>query len=195
MKCSLSGWVCMCAKKKKAMSEEIERGLSVVTPGLLSELQADLKLASLCQEHDCCERQFELERGPFALSRLQQVELEVDQAWNEWEATSLPHIKAVRTGPSQAEDQGEHGWSLDGRASEENQSSMHPDYGQETEAIASKGAIPTPGVLLQTRIVPQSEVWGQLEEWRLPLTDDVVALKNVHQAVWAIGPAELERLE
>ena len=183
-------------EEKLAMVEELENGLSCVTPGLLSELHEDLKLATLCQEHDGCDRQFELERGLFALSRLRHVESEVDRMWHEHESTGLPCVRAVRTESSQSEDQEEHGWSLHSRAHEDDRMAIdHPDYGLESEAITAKGAIPTPGVLLQTRIVPQSEVWGSIEEWRMPLTDEVVALKNVHQAVWAIGPAELERLE
>ena len=66
-------------------------------------------------------------------------------------------------------------------------------FGEETPELTAKGALPTPGALLQTRIV--SEIWDNLEAWRQPLTDEVTALKNVHQAVWPIGPEELKKLE
>ena len=71
----------------------------------------------------------------------------------------------------------------------------HPSFGLDTPELVAKGVQPTPGTLLQTRIVPQSEVWSDMEAWRQPLTDEVMALKHVHQAVWSIGPDELKRLE
>ena len=73
---------------------------------------------------------------------------------------------------------------------------LHPDFRLETPEIAGKGACAVPGTLLQTRTVSQAEVWKNLEQWRQSLTaDEVVALKDLHRAVWAIGPAELKRLE
>ena len=77
----------------------------------------------------------------------------------------------------------------------ESANELHPSFGLDTPELAAKGAQPTPGTLLQTRIISQSEVWGDIEAWRQPLTDEVTALKNVHQAVWPIGPEELKRLE
>ena len=181
-------------EEKKAMCEEIEGGLSCVTPGLLSELHEDLRVAMLFQDHDCCERAVELERGSFALHRLKSVERELEEAWQELENTGLPCVRAVRTSGADLVEAsaGERGNDL--LAGEQPQE-LHPDFGQDTQEMKAKGAHSPPGVLLQTRIVPQAEVWQDLERWRQPLTDEVVALKDVHRAVYAIGPEELKRLE
>ena len=190
----------------KALIEELEQGLTSVTPGLLAELQEDLRVATLLQEQDGCERELELVRSKFALHRLASVERELEQAWCEAERTGLPQVRAIKV-PTESSEVADEPSSLlsvegdptfaldDSLVPGESPTDLHPDFGLETPEIVGKGACAVPGALLQTRIVSQAEVWKYLEQWRPPLTDEVVALKDLHRAVWPIGPEELKRLE
>ena len=211
-------------EERKAMDEELNLGAACVTPGLLAELQEDLRVAELLQEHDDCEREVELGCSKFALHRLASVELALEEVWRSVEERSMPQVRAMRT--SVKSDGASSFNSLlhvgvgqehvgdveplsgvpleldqsvfelrDGLVPGEFVGESHPDFGLETPELTAKGAQPTPGALLQTRIISQSEVWANIEAWRQPLTDEVTALKNVHQAVWPIGPDELKRLE
>ncbi|CAE7299856.1 RE1 [Symbiodinium sp. CCMP2456] len=193
-------------EEEKALVEELEQGLTSVTPGLLAELQEDLRVATLLQEQDGCERELERVRSKFALHKLASVERELEQALCEAEKTGLPQVRAIKvpTEPSPIADEpasmlsvgGDPTFALgDGLVAGESPATLHPDFGLETPEIVEKGACAVPGALLQTRIVPQAEVWENLEQWRQPLTDEAVALKDLHRAVWAIGPEELKRLE
>ena len=187
----------------KALIEELEQGLTSMTPGLLAELQEDLRVATLLQEQDGCERELELVRSKFALHRLASVERELEQAWCEAERTGLPQVRAIKvpTESSEVADEpssllsveGDPAFALDDSlVPGESPTDLHPDFGLETPEIVGKGACAVPGALLQTRIVSQAEVWKDLEQWRPPL---MVALKDLHRAVWPIGPEELKRLE
>ncbi|CAE7842944.1 aceE [Symbiodinium sp. KB8] len=192
-------------EERKALAEELDRGLSCTTPGLLAELGEDLTLMKLLQEHDACEREVELGCSSLALCRLRSVERELEDLWRESEKTGLPQVRAVKVEPSSQMTSASPEEPLhvegpfcdlrDGSVPGELSQLVHPNFGLDTPELVGKGAQPTPGALLQTRIVPQAEVWQNLEDWRQPLTDEVVALKNVHRAVWAIGPEELKRLE
>ncbi|CAE7444287.1 unnamed protein product [Symbiodinium sp. CCMP2592] len=190
-------------EERKALVEELDRGLTCVTPGLLAEFGEDLTLMKLLQEHDACEREVELGCSSLALHRLKSVERELEELWCEAEKTGLPQVRAVRVdseplGPTTSavpEDDGQFRDLRDGSVPGELSQAVHPNFGLDTPELVGKGAQPTPGALLQTRIVPQAEVWQNIEDWRQPLTDEVVALKNAHRAVWAIGPEELKRLE
>ncbi|OLP83096.1 Pyruvate dehydrogenase E1 component [Symbiodinium microadriaticum] len=192
-------------EERKALAEELDRGLSCTTPGLLAELGEDLTLMKLLQEHDACEREVELGCSSLALCRLRSVERELEDLWCESEKTGLPQVRAVKVEPSSQMTSASPEEPLhvegpfcdlrDGSVPGELSQLVHPNFGLDTPELVGKGAQPTPGALLQTRIVPQAEVWQNLEDWRQPLTDEVVALKNVHRAVWAIGPEELKRLE
>ena len=214
-------------EERKALDEELQLGAVCMTPALLAELQEDLRIAELLQEHDECERDVELGCSRLALHRLASVELALEDAWKSVEKTSMPQVRAMRrpVGSSEArgvpslqpveapvEEAVDHdrelvepvvrglrdGVELDlcsGLVQGESAGESHPSFGEETPELTAKGALPTPGALLQTRIVPQSEIWDNLEAWRQPLTDEVTALKNVHQAVWPIGPEELKKLE
>ncbi|CAE7564557.1 unnamed protein product [Symbiodinium necroappetens] len=194
-------------EEEKALIEELRQGLTNVTPCLVAELQEDLRIASLLQEQDGCEHELELVRCKFALHKLASVERELEQAWCEVEKTSLPQVRAIKV-PAESSQEVDHDPSSglgpacdstfvlgDGLVPGESPPSLHPDFGLETPEIVEKGACAVPGALLQTRIVSQAEVWKNLEQWRQPLTDEVVALKDLHRAVWAIGPEELKRLE
>ncbi|CAE7861021.1 unnamed protein product [Symbiodinium necroappetens] len=194
-------------EEEKALIEELRQGLTNVTPCLVAELQEDLKIANLLQEQDGCEHELELVRSKFALHKLASVERELEQAWCEVEKTSLPQVRAIKV-PAESSQEVDHDPSPglgpacgsvfalgDGLVPWESPPSLHPDFGLETPEIVGKGACAVPGALLQTRIVSQAEVWKNLEQWRQPLTDEVVALKDLHRAVWAIGPEELKRLE
>ena len=214
-------------EERKALDEELQLGAVCMTPALLAELQEDLRIAELLQEHDECERDVELGCSRLALHRLASVELALEDAWKSVEKTSMPQVRAMRrpVGSNEArgvpslqpveapvEEAVDHdrelvepvvrglrdGVELDlcsGLVQGESAGESHPSFGEETPELTAKGALPTPGALLQTRIVPQSEIWDNLEAWRQPLTDEVTALKNVHQAVWPIGPEELKKLE
>ena len=218
-------------EEKKALDEELNHGVACITPALLAELQEDLRVAELLQEHDECEKAVELGCSKFALHRLASVERALEVAWRSAETRSLEQVRALRVpagsvgssgqsslmhvgvvGQSVGEvdslsvDPVEHGDAVElgdrvefdlcgDLAPGESVREVHPSFGLETPELTMKGAQPTPGALLQTRIVSQSEVWEDIESWRQPLTDEVTALKNVHQAVWPIGPDELKRLE
>ena len=191
-------------EERKALAEELDRGLSCTTPGLLAELGEDLTLMKLLQEHDACESEVELGCSSLALCRLRSVERELEDLWCESEKTGLPQVRAVKVEPSSQMTSASPEEPLhvegpfcdlrDGSVPGELSQLVHPNFGLDTPELVGKVAQPTPGALLQTRIVPQAEVWQNLEDCQ-PLTDEVVALKNVHRAVWAIGPEELKRLE
>ncbi|OLQ00416.1 hypothetical protein AK812_SmicGene16922 [Symbiodinium microadriaticum] len=194
-------------EEEKALIEELRQGLTNVTPCLVAELQEDLRIANLLQEQDGCEHELERVRSKFALHKLVSVERELEQAWCEVEKTSLPQVRAIKV-PAESSQEVDHDPSPglgpacgsvfalgDGLVPGESPPSLHQDFGLETPEIVGKGACAVPGALLQTRIVSQAEVWKNLEQWRQPLTDEVVALKDLHRAVWAIGPEELKRLE
>ncbi|CAE6952681.1 RE1 [Symbiodinium sp. CCMP2592] len=194
-------------EEEKALIEELEQGLTSVTPGLLAELQEDLRVATLLQEQDSCELELERVRSKFALHRLASVERELEHAWGEAEKTGLPQVRAMKVPVDSSHELAGEPSSLlsvgdgptfalgDSLVPGEPPENLHPDFGLETSEVVEKEACAVPGALLQTRIVSQAEVWKNLEQWRQPLTDEVVALKDLHKAVWAIGPEQLKRLE
>ena len=177
-------------EERKSLVEELDLGLICVTPGLLAEFGEDLTLMKLLQEHDACEREVELGCSLLALHRLKSVERELEDLWCEAEKTGLPQVRAVKVGSeppgpttSALPEEPRNADSLvrdlrDGSVPGELSQLVHPNFGLDTPELVGKGAQPTPGALLQTRIVPQAEIWQNLEDWRQPLTDEVVALKN-----------------
>ena len=190
------------AEESKALQEEIEMGQVQSTALSLSELQLDLRLLTACCEHDRC--QLELESGVaenFWKRRLQETEKDIAKLIGQWEeADNIPCVRASVVevgGYDEGQDPDQENWGLrrvsDPGESDEHE--KHPEFGLDTQEMIEKGAQASAGVLLQTRTVPQAEVWENLEAWRQPLTDEVVALKTSHQAVASIQPEDLRRLE
>ena len=68
-------------EERKALDEELHLGAACMTLALLAELQEDLRVAELLQEHDECERDVELGCSRFALHRLASVELALEDVW------------------------------------------------------------------------------------------------------------------
>ena len=161
-------------EERKALVEELDRGLTCVTPGLLAEFGEDLTLMKLLPEHDACEREVELGCSLLALHRLKSVEQELEDLSCEAEKTGLLQVRAVRVGsePTLPEEPLEadslvrdlRDCSVPGELSQ----LVHPNFGLDTPELVGKGAQPTPGALLQTRLVPQAEIWQNLEDWRQP---------------------------
>ena len=189
------------AEEMKALQEEIEMGQGQATTAILSELQLDLRLLTACCEHDRCQLGLDMTASMFWNCRLQDAEKEVAQVMSQWQETSnTPFLppSAVESGadgedPKEATHEDEV-WDLR-QVLDPGESAMamekHPEFGKDTEEMIEKGVQPATGVLLQTRTVPQMEVWENLEAWRQPLTDEVVALKTNHQAVASIQPEDV----
>ena len=185
------------------VQEEISQGRGHVTIESLATWQRQLCLHQLCAEHDRTEDglasgenvRFWTRRAQVVEGMIENVQLESD--------SQTPVLRLVQADPvlvGQDKDQAHKegldevpltGCPLGGPLSQ------HPDFGQEADYIESKGAEPGHG-LLQTRTVPQQEVWANqanLPAWYAPLAEEVTALKVTHQAVRSITDQEIKELE
>ena len=182
------------------VQEEISQGCGHVTIESLATWQRQLCLHQLCAEHDRTEDglasgenfRFWMRRAQVVEGMIENVQLESD--------SQTPMLRLVQADPvlvGQDEDQA-HKEGLDEvpltGCPLEGPLSQHPDFGQEADYIESKGAEPGHG-LLQTRTVPQQEVWANLPAWYAPLAEEVTALKVTHQAVRSITDQEIKELE
>ena len=182
------------------VQEEISQGCGHVTIESLATWQRQLCLHQLCAEHDRTEDglasgenvRFWMRRAQVVEGMIENVQLESD--------SQAPMLKLVQADPvhvgqdeDQAPTEGLDEVPLTG-CPVEGPLSQHPDFGREADYIECKGAEPGHG-LLQTRTVPQQEVWANLPAWYAPLAEEVTALKVTHQAVRSITDPEIKELE
>ena len=197
------------AEEQRAFSEEVQLGQGYASLVQATELQDMYTAAVLAEEHDHALDGFSrgVDTG-FWLRKLQTIEGIV----RDFEGRGVyenVNLCSVHVGDAGENDEGgvldTHGKEPANELGELpltgepplQSDAKHPDFGLHSSYIESKDAKPPedPAILLQTRVVSQQEVWQDVDSWRVPLTEEVNALKVTHQAVRAISPAEIAELE
>ena len=197
------------AEEQKAFTEEVQLGQGYATLAQATELQDKYTAAVLAEEHDHVLDSLSkgLNTG-FWLRKLQAIEgiIRDFEGRGVYEDVSLCSAQ-IRDACEHDErgfvdDQGDESAKELGELPLTGEPpchprAKHPDFGLHSSYVDSKNAKPpeNPATLLQTRVVSQQEVWEDIESWRIPLTEEVSALKVTHQAVRAITPPEILELE
>ena len=197
------------AEEQKAFTEEVQLGQGYATLAQATELQDKYTAAVLAEEHDHVLDSLSkgLNTG-FWLRKLQAIEgiIRDFEGRGVYEDVSLCSAQ-IRDACEHDErgfvdDQGDESAKELGELPLTGEPpchprAKHPDFGLHSGYVDSKNAKPpeNPATLLQTRVVSQQEVWEDIESWRIPLTEEVSALKVTHQVVRAITPPEILELE